>query len=201
MDEEVLVFPGRLLEELGPFEGISTEVERYLPTFLHPDQLRYIPRSRAEEDPSYKQLIPYVVLRSGDRVFCYTRGRKGGEQRLHDRWSLGVGGHICREDGDEGQIAYEAGFARELAEEVDIRSTYRERIVGLVYDPSTPVGQVHVGVIHLLDLDRPEVFGIDPALADGTFRPIGEVARERDRFETWSALTIDQFLVAEGSTR
>ncbi len=110
MDEEVLVFPSRLLDELGPFEGISTEIERYLPTFLHPEHLRYIPRSLAEDDPSHKQLIPYVVLRSGDEVFCYTRGKKGGEQRLHDRWSLGVGGHICREDGDEGQIAYEAGF-------------------------------------------------------------------------------------------
>ncbi len=201
MDEEVLVFPSRLLDELGPFEGISTEIERYLPTFLHPEHLRYIPRSLAEDDPSHKQLIPYVVLRSGDEVFCYTRGKKGGEQRLHDRWSLGVGGHICREDGDEGQIAYEAGFARELAEEVDIRSGYRQRIVGLVYDPSTPVGQVHVGVIHLFDLDRPEVVGIDPALAEGTFRRIVEVASERDRFETWSALTIDHFLVAQGSRR
>jgi predicted NUDIX family phosphoesterase len=194
MDEEVLVFPSRLLEELGPFDGFCADVERYLPTFLDPGNLLFLPRSLAEEDPTHKQLVPYVVLRSGSQVFCYVRGKKGGEGRLHDRWSLGVGGHICREDGDQGQVAYATGFARELAEEVHIRAPYQQATVGLVYDPATPVGRVHVGVVHLFDLEEPAVDAVDPALAEGGFRPLHEVIAEKDRFETWSALVIDHLL-------
>ncbi|MBY0588290.1 phosphoesterase [bacterium] len=197
MEEEVLVVTGRLFESLGRFEGFCENVDHYLPKLLDPAELLYLPRSRAEDDPTHKQLIPYVVLRSHDAIFCYIRSRKGGEQRLHDRWSLGVGGHICREDGEHGAVAYDVGFARELAEEVDIQSTYRQQMVGLVYDPSSPVGQVHVGVVHLFDLAEPRVLAVDPALAEGRFRPIADIVRERDRFETWSTLVLDHLLTFE----
>lgn len=201
MEEHVLVFPARLLEEAGPFEGFSSEVDRYLPAFLNPDHLRYMPRGLAEEDPSHKQLIPYVVLQCGPRIFCYVRGRKGGEQRLHDRYSLGIGGHICREDGNDGRAAYEVGFERELAEEVIIQGEYRQRIVGVVYDPSTPVGAVHVGIVHLMELDSLNVIARDPALADGGFRSIDEIVADRDRFESWSTLVIDHVLQGERVAR
>lgn len=198
MDEQVLVFPARLLDEAGPFEGFTPQVERYLPIFLHPDHLLYLPRSIAEQDPSHKQLVPYVILQSHDQVFCYTRSKKGSEERLHDRWSLGVGGHICQEDGERGIIAYEAGFARELAEEVEIRSPYQQQILGLVYDPSTPVGQVHVGIVHLFTLQQPLVQAVDPALAHGHFRPISEVIADKNLFETWSTLVIEHLWAAKG---
>ena len=113
--------------------------------------------TQAEDDPSYKQLVPYVVLKSRDQVYCYERGAKGTESRLHRLLSIGVGGHICKEDGQEGRVAYEAGFARELAEEVEIGTTYHGRIAGLVHDDSTPVGSVHFGVVHVLELAEPHV--------------------------------------------
>ena len=194
MDEEVLVFPARLLDELGPFTGFCPRVEDYLPTLLAPANLSYLPRSRAEDDPSFKQLVPYVALRCGDAVYCYERGGQGTETRLHRLLSLGVGGHICREDGARGQTAYETGFARELDEEVHIDTTYTGQIVGLVYDPGTPVGQVHFGIVHLLDLAEPRVTYRDPALADARFRPMDQIRSLRDRFESWSALVIENVL-------
>ena len=194
MDEEVLVFSAALLDQLGAFTGFRSRVDDYLPEILAPRNLSYMKRSIAENDPTHKQLIPYAVLKVGDLVYCYGRGKKGGESRLHDRLSLGVGGHICREDGDEGAAAYETGFARELVEEVDIQGRYQSKIVGLVYDPSTPVGEVHVGVVHLLELETPSVIARDPSLADADFLTLDEVVSLRPRFETWSQFVIDHVL-------
>ncbi|MBX9656437.1 phosphoesterase [bacterium] len=195
MEEEVLVFPADLLDRLGPFTGFRSRVDDYLPEILSPKNLSYLRRSLAEEDPSFKQLIPYAVLKVGDLVYCYGRGKKGGESRLHSKLSLGVGGHICKEDGDEGSAAYEKGFARELEEELDIRSHYRSKIVGIVYDPSTPVGEVHVGIVHLLELESPDVIARDPSLADADFLSLDDIVSLKPRFETWSQFVIDHVLL------
>jgi predicted NUDIX family phosphoesterase len=194
MDEQVLVFRTGLLRSLGGLTGFSGDCDRLLPTLLAPENLHYLPRRIAEDDPEHLQLIPYMVLRAGDRVFCYQRGGKGGEGRLHDRWSLGVGGHISLEDGDRGQAAYQAGMARELAEEVDVQSEYSERIVGVIHDPSTPVGQVHFGVVHLFELAAPRVRALDPALAAGGFQSVDEIRGRKNVFESWSTLVIDHVL-------
>lgn len=192
--EQVLVCPASTLDELGIVPGFTSDVERYLPTLLNAANLSYVPRAAAEDDPSLKQLIPYAILRCADRVFCYARSTKGSEARLHGRVSIGVGGHICAEDGQEGITAYHAGFARELAEEVYLQSGYRDSIVGIVYDPSTPVGLVHLGVVHLLELEEPKVRAIDPALSEGAFWSIYEVVAARDRLETWSQLALPVLL-------
>lgn len=199
MEEEVLVFPTALLDRLGSFVGFNDRVDAYLPVILDPAHLSYLKRSLAEEDPTYKQLIPYAVLVSGSSVYCYSRGKKGGESRLHDLLSLGVGGHICREDGNRGIEAYEAGFARELDEEVEILGTYESRIVGLLHDPRTPVGNVHVGIVHLLELTSTGVVARDPALAGASFMSIEEVREKKDLFETWSQFVIDHVLCASPS--
>jgi predicted NUDIX family phosphoesterase len=200
MEEEVLVFPAILLDQLGPFAGFTGDVDRYLPSILDPAHLSYLPRSLAEDDPTHKQLIPYVVLRCQDQVFCYARGRAGGESRLHDRLSLGVGGHICREDGDRGLVAYETGFARELAEEVHIDAASTSRVAGLLYDPTTPVGRVHVGVVHLFELTSPTVRAVDPSLADGRFWTLAEIRSASGRLENWSALVLDHLLSGSEGT-
>ena len=98
--ERVLVIPAAVLRESGLFHGFSPDVERYLPRVLDPAHFHFLPRALAEHDPSYKQLIPYVVLRCGELVFHYTRGQSGGEARLRALRSVGIGGHICAEDGE-----------------------------------------------------------------------------------------------------
>lgn len=198
MDEEVLVAPAGRLAEGGSFRGLTTDVERYLPIIFDARYLMFRPRRDVETDPSYKQLIPYVILRSGDSVFTYRRGGAGAETRLHDLWSIGVGGHVSKGDGDLGVVGYQAGFLRELVEEVDIQSEYTERIVGLVHDDRTLVGSVHLGVVHLLDLDEPRVTGRDPSLVGGEFQTLAWISERRESFESWSQFVLDAILLPDG---
>jgi predicted NUDIX family phosphoesterase len=188
-DEHVLVVPAAALDRLGPFRGFRPDPDR-LADLLDPARLEFRPRSAVETDPSVKQLIPYVVFRCGDDVFHYTRGAGGGEARLRAKRSVGVGGHISAADAAGADDPYRAGMLRELAEEVEVDSPYAERVLGLVYDPSTPVGEVHLGVVHLLTLDRPAVRPRETALADAGFAPLGELWARRAAFETWSQLVL-----------
>jgi predicted NUDIX family phosphoesterase len=106
--ERVLVVPTELFRRLGYFQGFSGDVDRYLGELLAEANTSYRPRSEVEKDPSFKQLIPYVIFRHTDKqqrhtVFQYTRGKGMGEGRLHSKHSVGIGGHIdgtvCAENG------------------------------------------------------------------------------------------------------
>ncbi len=195
-EEHVLVIPAALIDSIGAFNGFESDVDRYLDKILQSDQLSFQPRSRMETDPSYKQLIPYVVLQWNDphgrpQVFAYTRGGGGGETRLHAKRSIGIGGHISREDAGDGNDPYVAGMHRELFEEVRLDSQYSERCEGLIYDPSNEVGQVHLGVVHRLVLQSPQVVSNEDDLADGGFVPVNELKQQFDRLETWSQLALE----------
>jgi predicted NUDIX family phosphoesterase len=191
--ERVLVIPAEVLRRSGPFQGFSPDVERYLPALLDPAHFRYLPRSAAETDPSFKQLIPYVVLRWGEQVFHYTRGHGGGEARLRALRSVGVGGHICAEDGVVSGDDYRLGMLRELHEEVHLDGPYTEHRIGLINDDRTPVGQVHLGIVHVLDLQGPYVRRREDVLTEDGFAPVAQLIQQVDRFETWS-----QFLLEGG---
>lgn len=195
-NEKVLVVPSSIVDELGRFQGFQGHPDRWLSAFLESGHARFLPRALAEHDPSYKQLIPYVVIRSGSEVFCYTRGQSQGESRLHHRRSLGVGGHIDEIDAAGGttRSAYEAAVKREIAEEVDVGSPGWMRCVGLINDDETPVGRVHVGLVHLYELDRPAVQAREDGIAEPEFIPIRRLRDDWDRFESWSQICIEAFL-------
>jgi predicted NUDIX family phosphoesterase len=196
VDERVLVVPSAELDRLGRFQGFSAEAERYITALLVPELMQYRPRSEVEEDPSFKQIIPYVVFRSADAVFCYTRGKSQGEARLHRLRSLGVGGHVSEDDaeGRKSLDAYESAMRRELDEEVEVASPGRIRRVGLINDDSTPVGQVHLGVVHLYELEHPHVSAREEGLAEAGFIPLSNILTIQHEFETWSQICIDSIL-------
>jgi predicted NUDIX family phosphoesterase len=196
--ERVLVVPSAELDRLGRFQGFSGEAERYLQALLVPELAHFRPRSEVENDPSLKQIIPYVVFRSGDAVFCYTRGGTAGEARLRRRRSLGVGGHVAEADADGRPTldAYEMALRRELDEEVAVSSDGKLSRVGLINDDSTPVGQVHLGVVHLYDLEHPAVSPREDSLAEAEFVPLARLREHWDQFETWSQICIKAFLTA-----
>jgi predicted NUDIX family phosphoesterase len=196
VDERVLVVPGAALDQLGRFQGFSAEADRYLSTLLVPELMQYRPRSEVEDDPGYKQIIPYVVFRFNDTVFCYTRGKSQGEVRLHRLRSLGVGGHVSEEDAQGGKTleAYESAMRREIDEEVHVACTGRVRRVGLINDDATPVGRVHLGVVHLFELDAPQVSAREDGLADAEFKSLAEIGAIKNEFESWSQICIDSLL-------
>lgn len=194
-EEHVLVIPAERLEMVGNFSGFVPFDQRSLDAILDPGHMLFQPRSQVEEDPSYKQLIPYCVLQvgSGDErsIFQYTRGSGQGEKRLHAKRSIGIGGHISREDAAGGDL-YRSGMQRELSEEMVIESALSEQIIGFIYDDSSPVGRVHLGVVHLLQLAVPNARARESELVDSGFIPLAELASSRSHFETWSQLCIDQ---------
>jgi predicted NUDIX family phosphoesterase len=196
-EEKVLVVPTALFHELGHFQGFSPEVGRYLPRLLEGDHIAYRARGQMEEDPSFKQLIPYVLFRWHDeegrpQLFEYLRGSGQGERRLHAKRSVGVGGHISSVDSTAGVLhhVYREGMRRELDEEVSIDTAYDEQIVGLINDDETPVGQVHLGVVHLCDVAEPRVRGREADVLEARFRPVGEILPRLDEFETWSQIAV-----------
>jgi len=194
-EERVLVVPTELFHSLGHFQGFCRDVDPYLGALLDPANISFRPRSEVEEDPSFKQLIPYAVIEHVDpdgrpMLFQYTRGRGQGEGRLHSKRSVGIGGHISAEDTEGKSSPYEEGFRRELEEEVIISCGYRQRCVGMINDDQTAVGQVHLGVVHLLDVERPQVEPRETEIIESGFRPAPELLEELDGFETWSQICL-----------
>jgi predicted NUDIX family phosphoesterase len=208
-DEQVLVIPTAVLRQAGMFQGLCRDVDRYLPIILDPAAFSFLPRSRAEDDPSFKQLIPYVVLMCKGQVFHYTRGQGGGEKRLRALRSVGIGGHINPDDqlpspsgrgvGGEGDAEhpYRQGLARELAEEVTIETAYRETCLGFINDDSTPVGAVHLGIVHLFELDEPKAQRREADLMNVGFALIVDLVRAKNEFETWSQFVLDELSQSE----
>lgn len=190
--EEVLVVKRGLLEKMGMFDGFRTEgVDDVVAALLDAENHFFMDRAAAEEDPSHKQLIPYCIFKCGDRVLHYTRGKSGGEDRLHAKISIGVGGHINPVDmgeGRQGAAAYYSAVQREIDEELEIGCDYEMRIVGLLNDDSNPVGQVHLGVVHLVELESEEVSSREDALANLSWATVDELNGSLfERLETWSA--------------
>lgn len=202
-NERVLVVPTQLLHQLGYFQGFSAGAEGYLATLLDPDNTSYRPRDLMESDPSFKQLIPYVIFchrEPGGRlaVFRYTRGTGQGEQRLHRKRSVGIGGHISSDDA-AGEAPYAEGMRRELDEEVIVDTPYVDRCVGLINDDETEVGKVHLGVVHLFEVESPHVRPRESEIVDAGFHPVTELLADLDGFESWSRICLEALFQHESS--
>lgn len=189
--ENLLVIERAALGETGLFQGLSFETGRFLPRLLDPRFHRFVPRPDAEHDPSLKQLIPYFVICNGDRTWCYRRGSKPGEKRLADRYSIGVGGHIndCDRQGDGG--IYQRAALRELHEEIVVPSDARHEIAALLNDDSNAVGQVHLGIVHVLLTDDAVIVPREETIREAGFKTLSELAALRPSLETWSQIVFD----------
>jgi predicted NUDIX family phosphoesterase len=190
--ERVLVVPADRFRIAGEFHGFRPFAEEFRRRLLMPQYLSYRPRGEVETDPAFKQLIPYVVLCCAGELFHYTRGKAGTETRLQAQRSVGLGGHISQEDGPVAADPYRAGMLRELNEEVEIQSPWTETPLGFIYDGRTPVGEVHIGIVHLLELEDPLVWPREAAIDEAGFTPRADLLRHRDEFETWSQFVLEE---------
>jgi predicted NUDIX family phosphoesterase len=184
-EERVLVVPRRRVPDEGRWYGLRTDVlEPFLDVVARHG--RYEPRASMERDPSFKQIIPYLVLRDGERYFLMRRTRAGGEARLHDRWSIGVGGHI--DPDDEG---LSGGLRREWQEELvaDFKPEFTP--YALLNDDTTDVGAVHLGIVVLADAGGRPVAIRETHKLSGAFAEPAEVAAGAEHLETWSRIVFD----------
>jgi predicted NUDIX family phosphoesterase len=196
-DEQVLVVERKVLERVGLFHGLTTDVQRYLSVLFDPGVLRFMPRPQAEKDPSYKQLIPYVIMSCDDKYLTYVRGRRAGETRLVGNRSIGIGGHINPIDNEiplfdtDYRELYNNAVGREVAEEVSIDTGHKDSIVALLNDDTTEVGSVHLGVVHHWLLDSSAVTRREQMITKMEFMTPDELNQVRDTMETWSQFCLD----------
>ena len=183
--EEVFVVPRAGIEDRADWSGVRTGDLAGFIEALERDG-RFEPRAAMEVDPSFKQIIPYLVLRDGERYFLMRRTKGGADARLHDRYSIGVGGHI--NPGDGGLLG---GLRREWAEEIvaDFEPVFR--LVGLLNDDTTEVGAVHLGAVYVADAAARSVEIRETEKLSGGFAEPAEVAAVADRLETWSRLAFE----------
>jgi predicted NUDIX family phosphoesterase len=146
----------------------------------------FYPRHAAEADTTIKQIIPYLVLRDGERIFMMKRTRAGGDARLHDHLSVGVGGHM--NPGDESVLA---GLRREWREELVADFVPDFEFVGLLNDDEVEVGLHHLGVVYLADAAGRSVAVRETHKLSGSFESIEDVTAAYARMETWSQLVLD----------
>ena len=183
--EQVLVVPRAAVIDEPGWTGVRTDgVEAFLAAVEASG--RFAARAAMEEDPAFKQIIPYLVLRDGERYFLMRRTRAGADARLHDRWSIGVGGHLNPGDGD-----LLGGLRREWDEEVVAGFVPDFRLVGLLNDDTTAVGQVHLGAVYVADAAGRPVEIRETEKLSGGFATPEAVAAVADDLETWSRLAFD----------
>ena len=184
-EELVYVVPRDVVIDGPGWYGIRTvDMEAFLATV---DRFgRFEPRSAMESDPSFKQIIPYLVLRDGERYFLMHRTRAGGDARLHDRWSIGVGGHLNPGDGD-----LHRGLRREWDEELVADFFPEFELIGLLNDDTTDVGAVHLGAVYVADAAGRPVSIRETDKLSGDFAPPSAVAAVADDLESWSRLVFE----------
>lgn len=191
MEEEVFCLRRVDLEVLLAAKGGAATIAELLALPQY-----FLPRSMAENDPSYKQLIPYQLFCRQEAFFVYRRGKKVGEQRLAGRLSLGIGGHINRDDAPNGTLtlaAYHAALARERQEELSDLPSCQPLFIGLINDDSNPVSSVHLGAVHLAILPQdanPTIRTASEDLHGHGFWTVGAIDQSATHFEGWSLLAL-----------
>lgn len=187
--QQVLVVPRTHLESIERFQGFLPAGHDLLDRLLVPENMRFMDRPAAEEDPMHKQLIPYLVVRHAGRFLAYTRGKKGSEKRLHALRSIGVGGHVEPCDGPAHE-SLARGLERELREELHLEGMPSMRFLGLINDDSNAVGAVHLGLAYLVEaIAEPAV--ADLALVDPRMETLEDLRAGAAHYETWSRLVLE----------
>ena len=184
-DELVYVVPRQAVLGEGSWHGVRTAATDDFLALVDAHG-RFEPRAAMESDPSFKQIIPYLVLRDGERYFLMRRTKAGGDARLHDAWSIGVGGHI-----NPGDVDLAGGLLREWTEELVADFVPAFRLVGLLNDDTTDVGRVHLGAVYVAEAAGRPVAIRETDKLSGAFASPAQVAEVADRLETWSRLAFD----------
>ena len=195
-EEQVLVVERKIIEQVGMFQGLMFDVDRYLPEIFVQGVPRFMNRSQVEKDPDYKQIIPYVIISHNGKYLSYVRGKRGGEKRLVGNRSIGIGGHINPADdmplfNADFYETYLAAVEREVAEELSIETTRTGQIVALLNDESNNVGRVHLGIVHYWLLNAPNVNKREQMITQMAFMSLAELQEVKNTLETWSGLCLN----------
>jgi len=197
-EEYVMVVSTSDLWRAGYFEGLNFDLKRYLSIIEEKNNIAFNSRQEMENNPNYKQIIPYVIISHNRTIFSYRRGKLLGEKRLLGNYSIGIGGHISTYDINLFDATYKEAMRRELNEEVEIASPYQEYIAVLLNDDSNEVGKVHFGIVHILCLEKPLVKPKEKSINEPDFVTQSYLLKNIQKYENWSQICIrelDRILV------
>ncbi|HBL98023.1 TPA: phosphoesterase [Candidatus Dependentiae bacterium] len=186
-DEQILVVPRADLFVAGEWQGLKKLPESEMARLII-EKKEFVPRSSAEQDPTYKQIIPYLVFRHQGRYFLMQRRSTASEKRLQGCYSLGIGGHIRAEDMTTDSISDWA--RREFYEEVAFGGAVTISLLGVLNDDSNEVGKVHVGFVYLLEGDSATI-SVKEELRSGELVDREGCQRVYAQMETWSQIVLN----------
>ncbi|MDD5193104.1 MAG: NUDIX domain-containing protein [Candidatus Nanoarchaeia archaeon] len=199
-EKEVMVVNTKKLFDEDYFQGFLHHSEK---DFHHKilNNFEWMKRGLAEKNPNYKQPIAYCIIINQElkKVFIYQRSTKAGEERLHNNFTIGIGGHIDPPDYDGNSNANEnplhKSMLREIKEEIIIpEESIKELIVlGYINDDSNDVGKVHLGVLYLIKTTAEEIHPKDSELEQGKFVHFKELERifSENEIENWSKIAFE----------
>lgn len=182
-NEDILVVPREKIFLDQPFNGFlgCSDFDAY--QNIVQEHKQFLPRSEMELDPSYKQIIPYLLFTHDKKLFLMQRAATAGEQRLKNKYTLGIGGHV-RESDLAGKTIFDWAI-REFQEEIEYDGSLSIQPLGLINDDSDAVGKVHVGFAFLLRGDSPNI-AIRSELKQGSLLSLEACAEFIENMETWS---------------
>lgn len=151
----------------------------------------FIPRNIAEQNSAYKQIIPYLVFRHQDSYFLMQRSATASEQRLQNKYSLGIGGHIRQED-ISGKSLFDWA-RREFYEEVSYNGSVSVKPLGIINDDSNAVGEVHIGFVFLVE-GSDNTIAVKSELKSGVLIPLEECMQYNKNLESWSQMVLNHLL-------
>lgn len=198
LDERILVVPRNHVENhLGKFQGYLPFTASHFP-LLDIKSFQFLPRSEVEDDPTLKQIIPYIYLyhwQDGIRkIVTYLRGQQGGEDRLHALRSLGFGGHVRQHEGETAIDTVLREAVRELIEEVGVNEDIKSLPHGWINDDSNPVGSVHLGLVYSIWLEDAKLHSNEAeGISDLRLDSPSLVQSHLDEYEPWSQLVFNAF--------
>ncbi len=186
-DEHILVVKRSHLFPNGDWHGLAEiNFDHYMHIINHKKEFN--PRSLMETDPTYKQIIPYLIFTHNNQFFLMQRSAKASESRLQNKLTLGIGGHVRQEDLQEDSLF--AWATREFHEEVDYAGNLSVKPLGILNDDSDDVGKVHIGFVLLITGDSPNI-AVKSELKSGALVSLQECIAQRECMETWSQFVVD----------
>lgn len=189
-DELILVIKRSLFKDIDTWHGLQAVEYAPYAELIHKHK-EFLPRSQMEMDPTYKQIIPYLVFKHQETYFLMQRQAKATETRLQSKYSLGIGGHIRQEDMEGSDLTVWA--RREFDEEVIFKGNYTIEPLGILNDDSNEVGKVHIGFVFILHGDSADI-QVQSELKSGTLLTLEECKKFYDSMETWTQIIVDHLV-------
>lgn len=185
--EKVLTVSRRKLFSEGYWEGLRTEeLSHYLDLIRQCAVFNY--RLEVENDPSFQQIIPYLIYRVKGQFFLVRKLEGSGEKRLHFKYMLGVGGHINPVDARNGDDVIEEGIKREWREEVACQYEIIPRLIGILKDDSNPVSRVHLGLVYLIEGKSTEIRCKEPEQMEGQLVNFSDLPNYMSNMDSWGKI-------------